>query len=206
MSWLVCLTSSTFSSCCVLYPQVSFVIIFPCMSRSHLWSWLLCVVLFFGVFLISSHWLWFDVYLVELLWFHLAQESKFFSKGDLKSNTLPWYCILFLYFTSVYSQWMTESLRGSAQRLFLFEFSSYYCYNRCKYSFGKCIYIDLYFSGFNFFFLSPQIKFDSDGVCVCCEMQHQTSGCSNLGETLKLNPLQECNIVRLTLKVRYEDN
>ncbi|NXN14175.1 F1891 protein, partial [Indicator maculatus] len=46
----------------------------------------------------------------------------------------------------------------------------------------------------------PQIKFDSDGVCVCCEMQHQTSGCSNLGETLKLNPLQECNVVRLTLK------
>ncbi|NWX31306.1 F1891 protein, partial [Notiomystis cincta] len=44
------------------------------------------------------------------------------------------------------------------------------------------------------------IKFDSDGVCVCCEMQHQTSGCSNLGETLKLNPLQECNSVRLTLK------
>ncbi|XP_064013538.1 protein ENTREP2 isoform X1 [Pogoniulus pusillus] len=44
------------------------------------------------------------------------------------------------------------------------------------------------------------IKFDSDGVCVCCEMQHQTSGCSNLGETLKLNPLQECNTVRLTLK------
>nr|XP_013812657.1 PREDICTED: protein FAM189A1 isoform X2 [Apteryx mantelli mantelli] len=31
-------------------------------------------------------------------------------------------------------------------------------------------------------------------------MQHQTSGCSNLGETLKLNPLQECNVVRLTLK------
>ncbi|XP_053129152.1 protein ENTREP2 isoform X2 [Hemicordylus capensis] len=44
------------------------------------------------------------------------------------------------------------------------------------------------------------IKFDSDGVCVCCELQHQTSGCSNLGETLKLNPLQECNTVRLTLK------
>uniref|UniRef100_A0A8D0HUB5 Endosomal transmembrane epsin interactor 2 n=1 Tax=Sphenodon punctatus TaxID=8508 RepID=A0A8D0HUB5_SPHPU len=44
------------------------------------------------------------------------------------------------------------------------------------------------------------IKFDSDGVCVCCEMQHHTSGCSNLGETLKLNPLQECNVVRLTLK------
>ncbi|NXD06219.1 F1891 protein, partial [Nothocercus nigrocapillus] len=44
------------------------------------------------------------------------------------------------------------------------------------------------------------IKFDSDGVCVCCEMQHQTSGCSNLGETLKLNPLRECNVVRLTLK------
>ncbi|XP_078540732.1 protein ENTREP2 [Lissotriton helveticus] len=44
------------------------------------------------------------------------------------------------------------------------------------------------------------INFDSDGVCVCCEMQHQTSGCSNLGETLKLNPLQECNAVRLTLK------
>ncbi|XP_077174464.1 protein ENTREP2 isoform X2 [Paroedura picta] len=44
------------------------------------------------------------------------------------------------------------------------------------------------------------IKFDSDGVCVCCELQHQTSGCGNLGETLKLNPLQECNVVRLTLK------
>ncbi|OXB82069.1 UNVERIFIED_CONTAM: hypothetical protein H355_004152 [Colinus virginianus] len=44
------------------------------------------------------------------------------------------------------------------------------------------------------------IKFDSDGVCVCCEMQHQTSGCSNLGEMLKLNPLRECNVVRLTLK------
>ncbi|XP_060115883.1 protein ENTREP2 [Heteronotia binoei] len=44
------------------------------------------------------------------------------------------------------------------------------------------------------------IKFDSDGVCVCCELQHQTSGCSNLGETLKLNPLQDCNVVRLTLK------
>ncbi|XP_027707244.1 protein FAM189A1 [Vombatus ursinus] len=45
------------------------------------------------------------------------------------------------------------------------------------------------------------IKFDSVEVCVCCEMQHQSSGCSNLGETLKLNPLQEdCNAVRLTLK------
>ncbi|XP_030880312.1 protein FAM189A1, partial [Leptonychotes weddellii] len=46
------------------------------------------------------------------------------------------------------------------------------------------------------------IKFDSVEVCVCCERQHQPSGCSNLGETLKLNPLQEdCNAVRLTLKV-----
>ncbi|XP_073918064.1 protein ENTREP2 isoform X2 [Castor canadensis] len=45
------------------------------------------------------------------------------------------------------------------------------------------------------------IKFDSVEVCVCCELQHQSSGCSNLGETLKLNPLQEnCNAVRLTLK------
>ncbi|XP_065728624.1 protein ENTREP2 isoform X1 [Phocoena phocoena] len=45
------------------------------------------------------------------------------------------------------------------------------------------------------------IKFDSVEVCVCCEMQHQSSGCSNLGETLKLNPLREdCNTVRLTLK------
>ncbi|KAI5943566.1 Protein FAM189A1 [Manis javanica] len=45
------------------------------------------------------------------------------------------------------------------------------------------------------------IKFDSVEVCVCCEMQHQSSGCSNLGETLKLNPLREdCNAVRLTLK------
>uniref|UniRef100_H0XEC9 Endosomal transmembrane epsin interactor 2 n=1 Tax=Otolemur garnettii TaxID=30611 RepID=H0XEC9_OTOGA len=45
------------------------------------------------------------------------------------------------------------------------------------------------------------IKFDSVEVCVCCELQHQSTGCSNLGETLKLNPLQEsCNAVRLTLK------
>ncbi|XP_077120014.1 protein ENTREP2 isoform X2 [Ranitomeya variabilis] len=44
------------------------------------------------------------------------------------------------------------------------------------------------------------ININSDGVCVCCEMQHQTSGCSNPGETLKLNPLQECSAVRLTLK------
>ncbi|XP_075391666.1 protein ENTREP2 [Tenrec ecaudatus] len=45
------------------------------------------------------------------------------------------------------------------------------------------------------------IKFDSVEVCVCCEMQHHSSGCSNLGETLKLNPLQEdCNSARLTLK------
>ncbi|XP_070618123.1 protein ENTREP2 [Erythrolamprus reginae] len=43
------------------------------------------------------------------------------------------------------------------------------------------------------------IKFDSDSVCVCCELQYQASGCS-LGEMLKLNPLQECNAVRLTLK------
>ncbi|KAH0501331.1 Protein FAM189A1 [Microtus ochrogaster] len=46
-----------------------------------------------------------------------------------------------------------------------------------------------------------EIKFDSVEVCVCCELQHHSSGCSNLGETLKLNPLQEnCNAVRLTLK------
>ncbi|XP_006872221.1 PREDICTED: protein FAM189A1 [Chrysochloris asiatica] len=45
------------------------------------------------------------------------------------------------------------------------------------------------------------IKFDSVEVCVCCEVQHQSSGCSNPGETLKMNPLQEdCNAVRLTLK------
>ncbi|XP_068128638.1 protein ENTREP2 isoform X1 [Hyperolius riggenbachi] len=44
------------------------------------------------------------------------------------------------------------------------------------------------------------ININSDGVCVCCEMQNQNSGCSNPGETLKLNPLQECSAVRLTLK------
>ncbi|MBN3306682.1 protein ENTREP2 [Amia ocellicauda] len=44
------------------------------------------------------------------------------------------------------------------------------------------------------------IKFDSDGVCVCCELQHQSPGCNNLGETLKLNPLRECNTIRLRLK------
>ncbi|XP_036211534.1 protein FAM189A1 isoform X3 [Myotis myotis] len=45
------------------------------------------------------------------------------------------------------------------------------------------------------------IKFDSVEVCICCETQHRAAGCSNLGETLKLNPLREdCNAVRLTLK------
>ncbi|KAG7518672.1 FAM189A1 isoform X1 protein [Solea senegalensis] len=45
-----------------------------------------------------------------------------------------------------------------------------------------------------------QLKFDSDGVCVCCELQHQSSSCNNLGETLKLNPLRDCNTIRLRLK------
>lgn len=45
------------------------------------------------------------------------------------------------------------------------------------------------------------IKFDSVEVCICCETQHRAAGCSNLGETLKLNPLREdCNAVRLALK------
>ncbi|KAF4090916.1 hypothetical protein AMELA_G00031060 [Ameiurus melas] len=44
------------------------------------------------------------------------------------------------------------------------------------------------------------IKFDSDGVCVCCTLQHQSSSCNNLGETLKLNPLRDCNTIRLRLK------
>lgn len=47
----------------------------------------------------------------------------------------------------------------------------------------------------------PQLKFDSDGVCVCCELQKQSSSCNNLGETLKLNPLRDCNTIRLRLKV-----
>ncbi|XP_058851227.1 protein ENTREP2-like isoform X1 [Acipenser ruthenus] len=42
---------------------------------------------------------------------------------------------------------------------------------------------------------------DSDGVCVCCQMHHQSLGCSsNLGETLKLNSLRDCNTIRLRLK------
>ncbi|KAJ8272256.1 hypothetical protein COCON_G00111150 [Conger conger] len=44
------------------------------------------------------------------------------------------------------------------------------------------------------------VKFVSDGVCVCCELQLQSSGCSNLGETLKLNPLRDCNTIRLRLR------
>ncbi|XP_076855578.1 protein ENTREP2 [Brachyhypopomus gauderio] len=44
------------------------------------------------------------------------------------------------------------------------------------------------------------IKFDSDGVCVCCEFQLQSSSCNNLGETLKLNPLRDCSTIRLRLK------
>ncbi|XP_068170680.1 protein ENTREP2 isoform X2 [Antennarius striatus] len=46
----------------------------------------------------------------------------------------------------------------------------------------------------------PKLKFDSDGVCVCCELQQQSSSCNNLGETLKLNPLRDCNTIRLRLK------
>lgn len=46
-----------------------------------------------------------------------------------------------------------------------------------------------------------QLKFDSDGVCVCCELQQQSSSCNNMGETLKLNPLRDCNTIRLRLKV-----
>lgn len=46
-----------------------------------------------------------------------------------------------------------------------------------------------------------QIKFDSDGVCVCCELEHLKSTCNNLGDTLKLNPLRDCNTIRLRLKV-----
>nr|XP_020462371.1 protein FAM189A1 isoform X3 [Monopterus albus] len=46
----------------------------------------------------------------------------------------------------------------------------------------------------------PQLKFDSDGVCVCCGLQQQSSSCNNLGETLKLNPLRDCNTIRLRLK------
>ncbi|XP_046898207.1 protein FAM189A1 [Hypomesus transpacificus] len=44
------------------------------------------------------------------------------------------------------------------------------------------------------------LKLDSDGVCVCCEMQLQSSSCSNMGETLRLNPLRDCNTIRLRLK------
>uniref|UniRef100_S4RLE8 Uncharacterized protein n=1 Tax=Petromyzon marinus TaxID=7757 RepID=S4RLE8_PETMA len=39
-----------------------------------------------------------------------------------------------------------------------------------------------------------------DDVCVCCE-NPKLNGCSNLGDTLKLNPLQACDSVRLALKV-----
>ncbi|XP_038139720.1 protein FAM189A1 isoform X1 [Cyprinodon tularosa] len=46
----------------------------------------------------------------------------------------------------------------------------------------------------------PQVPFDSDGVCVCCEQQKQSTGCNNQVETLKLNPLRDCNTIRLRLK------
>lgn len=52
----------------------------------------------------------------------------------------------------------------------------------------------------------PQLKFDSDGVCVCCELQQQSSSCNNLGDTLKLNPLRDCNTIRLHLKVSWRQN
>ncbi|CAL8381655.1 unnamed protein product [Arctogadus glacialis] len=47
------------------------------------------------------------------------------------------------------------------------------------------------------------LKFDSDGVCVCCELPQQSSSCTNLGETLKLNPLRDCNTIRLRLKTPF---
>ncbi|CAM9805043.1 unnamed protein product [Lampetra fluviatilis] len=43
------------------------------------------------------------------------------------------------------------------------------------------------------------VKPGDDGVCVCCERQ-QTGGCTNLGETVRLNPLQDCSTIRLALK------
>uniref|UniRef100_UPI00358FBEF6 protein ENTREP2-like isoform X2 n=1 Tax=Myxine glutinosa TaxID=7769 RepID=UPI00358FBEF6 len=43
------------------------------------------------------------------------------------------------------------------------------------------------------------ISLEDDRVCVCCE-NPKLNGCSNLGDTLKLNPLQQCNTVRVTLK------
>ncbi|XP_067871776.1 protein ENTREP2 isoform X3 [Heterodontus francisci] len=43
-------------------------------------------------------------------------------------------------------------------------------------------------------------KFNSDGVCVCCEIQEQATGCSTFSETLKLNPVRECSTVHLALK------
>uniref|UniRef100_UPI00358E0CD6 protein ENTREP2-like isoform X2 n=1 Tax=Myxine glutinosa TaxID=7769 RepID=UPI00358E0CD6 len=38
-----------------------------------------------------------------------------------------------------------------------------------------------------------------EGVCICCE-QPQASVCTNMGETVRLNPLQDCSAIRLTLK------
>uniref|UniRef100_A0A3B3YCI3 Family with sequence similarity 189 member A1 n=1 Tax=Poecilia mexicana TaxID=48701 RepID=A0A3B3YCI3_9TELE len=45
------------------------------------------------------------------------------------------------------------------------------------------------------------VPFDNDGVCVCCEQQKQSTGCNNQAEMLKLNPLRDCNTIRLRLKV-----
>ncbi|XP_008403414.1 uncharacterized protein fam189a1 isoform X1 [Poecilia reticulata] len=45
-----------------------------------------------------------------------------------------------------------------------------------------------------------QVPFDNDGVCVCCEQQKQSTGCNNQAEMLKLNPLRDCNTIRLRLK------
>uniref|UniRef100_A0A8B9HUY7 Family with sequence similarity 189 member A1 n=1 Tax=Astyanax mexicanus TaxID=7994 RepID=A0A8B9HUY7_ASTMX len=39
-----------------------------------------------------------------------------------------------------------------------------------------------------------------DGVCVCCELEKHSSNCNNMGETLKLNSLRDCNTIRLRLK------
>lgn len=130
-----------------------------------------------------------------------------------KANLFSSHCSLVLctscislVFVAFVSQWMTFCFRGiiinSEIKVCILHLVFIAVTVSVSIIVGKCS--SIYWHFLWLFFFPPQIKFDSDGVCVCCEMQHQTSGCSNLGEMLKLNPLQECNVVRLTLKVRYE--
>lgn len=182
--------------------MVSFVIIFPCISYICDHDCFIYFLTFFCYFLSLP--IGYDLMFIQLCYsgFICLCKTNLFQKEAWKvtvSGMVSSFCIL-PGFIACISQWKTFLFRGFCKEILLLHLGVITVTINVNTIFEKCYFCWFIFS-LTFFLFSPQIKFDSDGVCVCCEMQHQTSGCSNLGETLKLNPLQECNIVRLTLKV-----